>query len=213
MVRNLKIFGLALLAMLAMSAVGGSPAQATPQFTCDAYPCTATGMGEATFTIEHLAVRCDVHYLLGKEGGGDLWAASATATVTTSFANCQGFGFANVTIDKNGCDHLLHATERIAAGTYLHHHDIVCPAGSPGFTVTAATCEVDIPPQNNLTTVRTANFAGMVTFEYDVRNITVDITKDGFACPLTKAGHAVGAYHGDAVMTRVGGGSFEVSGS
>jgi hypothetical protein len=210
---KLKILGIALAAVLATSATVTSTAQATPEYTCSAYPCTATGAGEATFTFEQGNVRCDVHYLLGKAGGGDLELSSSTATVTTTFAGCEAFGFVNTAIDKNKCDHLLHATERIGASSdYLHHHDIVCPAGSPGFVITAATCEVVIPPQNGLTTVRTANAGGAVTFLYSLMNITVNVTKDGFGCPLPKVGHAEVRYHSDALLSRVGGGDFQVSG-
>jgi hypothetical protein len=208
MISNLKVLGLAFIAVLAMSAIGTSAAQAAPEFTCSSYPCTATGTGTGTFTVDqHGTVQCSVHYLLGKLAG-----ASSTATVTTTFSDCTAFGFVG-TVHKKECDHLLHATENVSPGVYRHHLDIVCPSGSPGFVITAGGCEIDILPQTGLTTVKTTNLAGgTVTIEHDLSNITANVTKDPIFCPMTGPGHKKATYQGDAVLAPVGVGSFSVSG-
>lgn len=43
MTRNLKALGLALTAVLALSALGASTVQAKPRATCAEYPCVITG--------------------------------------------------------------------------------------------------------------------------------------------------------------------------
>jgi hypothetical protein len=196
MIRKLKSLGLALVAVLAMSAVVASAAQAVPQSTCSSYPCTSTGSstkGSETFTIDGATVTCDSHFV------SSLSSASSTRTITPTYTGCEGFGFTTATVNVEGCTYLFHATEKVAAGVYKHHVDIVCPSGK-SIKMTGGTCGLEVKPQTGKTTVQTTNLAGgTVTIQWNTI-ISVTITKDGFGCVLAGLGTRNGAYHGDVVF-------------
>jgi hypothetical protein len=210
MIRNLKVLGLALVAVLAMSAMVASAASAS-QYTGSAYPTTGTGAntaGNETFTTPGGTVQCDSHF------EGKLAAASSELTVTPKYTGCVAFGFLNATVAFNGCDYLFKAGASLGGGAYNNSVDVVCPAGSGPVTITAGTCKVDVPAQTGLSNVKTTNLAaGTVTVQPNVTNITMNVTTDGFGCPFPGTGHYTGSYHGDVVLSRVGGGSISVSGS
>lgn len=212
---NLKSVGLALIAVLAMSALAASAAQANPEYTSSTYPATATGSntaGNETLTTVGGSVQCDADYLVEEYGGGYIVEASDILTVSFTYTNCVAFGFLSATINSNGCTFTYHATEKVSATEYLNHTDIDCPSGN-SIKITAGTCEVALPDQNGLTTVSTTNLAGgTVTVEPELSGITLNTLKDGFACPLTGTGHSKASYHGDIVISRIGGGSVSVSG-
>jgi hypothetical protein len=209
MSRNLKSLGLALLAVLVTSAIATSPAQAAPTYTASAYPATITGSntaGKETWTTPAGTVQCDSHFQ------ASLSAPSSTLAIVPKYTNCVAFGFLNGTIQTNGCAFVLHTTEQVAPSHYRHHVDISCPTGSPGIVTTWGTCEVDIPPQTGLTTITTQNSGSALTLVWNMADITMNVTKDGFGCPWPTTGHYKGSYHGDVVLSRVGGGSVSVSG-
>jgi hypothetical protein len=208
MIRNLKTLGLALVAVLAMSVVVASAASAS-SYTGSAYPTTGTGSntsGKETFTTPGGTVQCDSHF------EGTLSAASSTLTVTPKYTNCVAFGFLNATVEFKGCDYLFHAGASQGGGVYKNSVDIVCPAGSGPVTIKAGTCVVDVPAQTGLSNVKTTNSGTSVTVQPEVSNITMNVTTDGFGCPFPGTGHQIGSYHGDVVLSRVGGGSISVSG-
>jgi len=218
MIRNLKALGLAFVAVLAMSAVVSSAAQATPEYTCSTYPCTATGSntaGNETFTTPGGTVQCDSHFVVEKYRGTneDIAAATSTVTVTPTYTNCVAFGFLNATVNMNGCDYEFHATEKLGEGHYIHHVAIHCTPTGNKIKITAATCEVEVPAQT-LTDVTTKNEpGGVVKVVPTVTEITMNVVKDGFGCPFSGTGHTKGSYHGEVTISRVGGGSISVSGA
>jgi hypothetical protein len=198
MLRNLKTLGLALVAVVAMSAVVASAASAVPSFTCAAYPCTVTGSntaGNETLTTPGGTVQCDSHFQ------GTATAASSTLSITPSYdPNCRAFGFFGA-VHENGCSYLFHALSQIGAGHYNHSVDVVCPAGK-AIVITGGTCEVDIPAQTGLSSITTQNLAnGTITVVPNISNITLNVTKDGFGCPFPGLGHYKGTYHGDVVFS------------
>jgi len=216
MIRNLKSLGLALVAVLAMSAVVASAAQAVPQFTASSYPVTATGSntkGNETFTTEAGTVQCDSHFLVENTGGNHegIPGATSTVTATASYSNCTAFGFLNATVNMEGCDYVFHATEQVAAGVYRHHVDVVCPAGQ-SIKITAATCKAEVKAQTGLTTVTTTNLETGVTVQPNV-GVSITVTQDGFGCPFSGTGVKTGTYHGDLVVEGQGGNHVFVSGS
>lgn len=221
--RTLKALGLAFIAVVAMSAFGAATSQAVPKFTCSAYPCTATGtntIGGEKFTTEAGSVECDSHFLVEAvrnhgEPATDLHGPATTVTVTANYTHgdgCTAFGFLGAHVTMNTCDYIFHATERVSAGVYKHHVDVNCPTGG-GITIVAATCEATVGAQNGLTTVTTTNVGGSVTVQPEVTGIKMNVTKDGFGCPFSGTGEKTGTYHGDVLISRVGGGTVEVSGS
>jgi len=219
MIRSFKILGLLVVAALAMSAAIASSASAEVTFTCSSYECKATGsntLGNEKFTTEAGTVECDSHFVVEEYGtliGTGLQAASTTATVTPTYTNCVAFGFLGASVNMDSCDFVFHATEKIALNVYKHHVDVVCTNAGDAITITAGTCTLDVPAQTGLTTVKTTNLAnGTVTVQPEVNNITINVTKDGIGCPFNGTGHKLGSYHGDVVVSRIGGGTVSVSG-
>lgn len=198
MIRNFKVLGLALVAVLAMSAVVASAASA--QFTADSYPKTVTAvseLGNDVFKIDNASVECKGHF------EGTASEASTTLTVTPVYSNCKAFGFASATVVMNGCDYVFHSNGEV---------DLECPAGN-SIVISAGNCEVDVGTQTGLKTVGLANNGSHVDVKADVGGITGTVTKDGFLCPLSGTGVKTGGTYkqGSAVtVAPVGGGSISV---
>lgn len=143
--RNLKVLGVALLAMFSLSAMLASAASADDQVTAEEYPATLTGSrhsGTDTLVTTAGNISCTT-----ANYHGTLAKASTTVTVTPSYSGCTAFGFPAV-IDMNGCDYELHMTagEGTEAGA-----TVLCPAGQE-ITVTAISagttkCTVHVKPQ------------------------------------------------------------------
>ena len=213
MIRNLKVLGLAIAAVMAMSAMMASAASAVPQFTASSYPATVTSSntrGNEVFTTEAGKVECDSHFV-----SHSLAAASSTLTVTPTYTNCEAFGL-GATVNTEGCTYVFHATERISTGVYNSHIDLACAAGKSIKWVTGGgLCRTERKSQTGLTTVKTTNVAGgSITVEWNVSSIAYTVTTDGFGCPFSGTGTKTDGKHtGHLVISRVGGGSVEVSGT
>jgi hypothetical protein len=209
MLRNLKTLGLAFVVVLAMIAMAASAASAS-QYTASAYPATATGSntaGNETFTTPGGTVQCDSHFQ------GTLAGASSSLKITPKYTNCTAFGFLNATVHFIGCWLISYVGVNHGGGVYTHIFDIGCEPGAI-IIITAGTCEVKIPAQTGLSSTQTTNLAGgTLTVQPNLKNITMNVTKDGFGCPFPSTGHTTGSYHGDVVLSRVGGGSISASGS
>jgi hypothetical protein len=191
MMRKFKTLGLAMVAVLAMSAVVASAASA--QFTANAYPTTGTAtsaLGNDVFTVDGSSVECAGHF------EGTLKEASTTLTVTPTYSNCKAFGFASATVAMNGCDYLFHDVGSNTAGQVSVH----CPAGK-NIVITAGNCVVDVGTQTPpLKTVTYGNAHPNVTVKANVTGITANVTTDGFLCPLSGTGHKSSSYvQGSAV--------------
>jgi len=219
MIRCLKILGLLVVAALAMSTAIAASASAEVTITCSSYHCKGTGsntQGNEKFTTEAGSVECDSHFVIEEDGtliGTGLQAASTTVTVTPTYTNCKAFGFLGATVTPHSCDYLFHATEKLALNVYTHHVDVVCRTAGDAITITASTCTIDIPAQTGLTKVKTTNLAdGTVTVQPEIGSITINVTKDGIGCPFSGTGLKTGSYHGDVVVSRIGGGVISVSG-
>jgi len=170
---KLKTLGLALVAVLAMSAVVASAASA--QFTASSYPTTVTAiseLGNDDLKTEGGSVECEAHFQ------GTLTEASATMTITATNDRCKAFGFSEATVSMNGCDYVFHSNGMV---------DLEC-SGTNKIVITAGSCEVQIGTQTGLSKVDLANGAGDITAKATVAGIAYTVTKDGFLCPFTTGG-------------------------
>lgn len=179
--RNLKILGLAFVAVLAMSAVAASAASADDKLTAEGYPATLTGEKDGefkdVFTTTAGSVSCS-----NPKYHAELNAAATTVAATASYGEtvekqCTALGFP-ATIHMNGCSYLFHTT----AGTTTElSADLVCPAGQE-ITVTAnpsehgltPKCTIHVPAQTGLETITATNVGAGAT-----RDITLDINITG----------------------------------
>jgi len=208
-VRMIRGFGLtgAMGMLLVASAIAAPTALAVPQFTASAYPATATGSntaGNESFTTEAGTVQCDSHFV------GTLSEASSTFTDTPTYSNCVAFGFLSATINTEGCTFTKHITIKISLGVFSASLTIGCPAGK-SIKIVSGTCKAEIKSQN-LESIKLTNSGSSITVQPNVTNIAITVTQDGFGCPFNGTGNKTGSYHGDLLMSRVGGGSISASG-
>lgn len=185
--RNLKILGLALVAVCATSVALASTA-AADDFTAEVYPATVTG-----------ALDPGTDLVLGTTAGtttctvvqehGTLAGPATELTMTPVFQNCVGSGFPGV-FDMNGCDFVYRIN---GGGLTTGTMDIVCPVGQE-ITKTAIgggtiKCTIHIPPQTGLGGVTYANLG---VFGSPTKEITVDVNINNLKYTHTK-GTGLGA--------------------
>src|SRR4051794_18898445 len=99
MMKNLKMFGLALAAVFAMSAVVASAASAAEEFHGPSGTTTLTGsqVGNDVLTTMGGTMTCTTITYAGAVVGPTSTEASGAPT----FSGCTSFGFVNVPIDVN----------------------------------------------------------------------------------------------------------------
>lgn len=188
MIRNFKVLGLALVAVLAMSAVVASGASA--QFTSNSYPTSVTAvseLGNDVFKIDGASVECKGHFT-GSAGG-----PTTEITINAEYTNCKAFGFASANVAMNGCDYIFHSNGAV---------DVECPAGKT-IVITAGNCEVDVGTQTGLNKVTLTNDGNHIKAQANVSGITGTVTKDGFLCPLNGVGHKTGGTYVQAAPVTI----------
>jgi hypothetical protein len=151
MIRNLKVLGLALMAVFALSAVVAAAASAQQGKITSDGPVTLIGDETGAATANALLVAfgseimCPGSTLTGHkvltlaetEAGKKhelIPNLSTTATITPHYKNCHTFipATKTMTVTMNGCDYVLHVgvtTAPLNTGTYSLTADIVCPVG------------------------------------------------------------------------------------
>jgi hypothetical protein len=205
MIRNLKVLGLALAAVFAMSAVVASAASATVTFHSPVEPTYLTGEQHASndvFNTDAGEVTCSHATYVGKVAA----KTTSTAEVTPSYSGCHLifiFTF-NVTVDHNGCTYLFHVDPALENGNAEGSVDIVCPAGKV-IEVTAPGCTVTVPPQTGLrkitfTNAGTAN-AMDITVDVNLTAITYEEhNTSGSTCASSTTHTTNGTYSGNATV-------------
>ncbi len=138
MIRNLKSLGLAIMAVIGMSAVVASAASADPPTLISDGPVKLAGTDLAKSVLtynESQKIECHGKYSLGKENetpSGFIANPTTTATAAPTYSSCEGkLGVTNVsyTATMNGCDYVLHLGSTIEMGKWGVTTDIVCPEG------------------------------------------------------------------------------------
>ena len=192
MIRNLKTLGVALCAVLALTAVVASAASAN--YTASSYPTTGTGesaLGNDVFKTEAGNVECKSHF------EGTLSASSASLTVKAKYTNCKAFGFLEATVNMGSCDYLF--TNATGTGvldqwTAKEIHVKCTEAGKP-ITISAGTCKATVGEQTTAGSVDLTNntAAKDVSVQATVTGVKYTVTEDGFACPFGGTGAKTGA--------------------
>jgi hypothetical protein len=171
MTRNIKALGLAVVAVLALSAVAASGAQAASFMSSEA-GATLNGTQTNTNIFEVSGGRqitCTSVTFSGTASGTE----SAEQEVSPSYSGCHssilGGEEIPATVTLNGCTFLFHATTTITASEISAHVHIICPAGhsievhvyanSTKHNENKPLCTYSIPPADNLETVRISNGA------------------------------------------------------
>jgi len=208
MIRNLKALGLALVAIFAMSAVVASAAHATAaSFSWDSGTTRLTGTAasiadggtqKTTITGGALSISCDTVYANASVAGTS--ATSITTDTKITYTNsaeeaagekhtCTNNLGGKVTLSTTDCNYRFNAGETVTASSSKGTMDIVCPAGSTGFTVTSAgLCTIHTFAQNGLGPVNYSTMTGPpedITIEFNITNKTY--THTGLCGNATKA--------------------------
>ncbi len=185
MIRNLKVFGLAITAVLAMSALWAISAQAAnPELHCTVSvtnTCTLTGtdIKGQTFTFDGFNYRCNSPFAATL----NTKTASVVSSVATSYTNCRAFGVA-ATVNMEGCTYTFNlvAASRPATANF----SIVCPAGKTiVWNFPTLPCTITVPAQDNLPHIVLENSGGAeptdVVAKFTISGITY--TETGLWCP------------------------------
>ena len=163
-----------------------SPASAqTPNFEAGSYPATIDGTGNLgifKFATNGGNVECK------NEFDGTLSKASTTLKVAITYTECKAFGFLNATVNTEGCEWVMHATEAEGEGKVKASLSLECPT-SKSIKISVSTCAAEMKPQSGLTPVKLINDTEDVTFKPEIKmGVKYTVTKDGFLCPLTGTG-------------------------
>lgn len=206
MTNKLKVLGLALVAVFAMSAVAASAASAN-QFMSEgggSTTVTATQVGEHVFTVDGASVTCEVATF---SSVGEVASPATSVKVSPNYEECTAFTFFTAKIQTEGCYYNLHvgATGGIE---YTGSLDLECEEGHE-IVIAAGTCEAKVAGGQEFSGIGYANAeGGKVTIAAEVAGIAVNKTKDGFLCPFSGKGAAEGTYEG---TTLAAGGSDNIT--
>lgn len=135
--RNLRIMGLALVAIFAFGAVAASGAMAEGQLTSDG-PFYLTGTDKGHNGLRYPGepeLECPESHYVGEEvgGSGPLQSGATSLTVTATYTNCVAGGLpATVTNmgEKGTCDYVFHAGETISENEVEMTADLKCAGGA-----------------------------------------------------------------------------------
>lgn len=172
--KHVKIFGLALVVMVALSVTLTSIASAALLlFVAEQYPVMLLAhQSEANdFEIGSSKVECTTALF----SSGSISGPTEEVLVHPSYSGCTAFGFVGATVKTEGCNYILHISGVV---------DIECETGKK-IEIVASTCTVKVPAQTGLKEVGYSNIAGPpmeVNVEDKVTKIAYESNK-GFGCP------------------------------
>jgi hypothetical protein len=204
--RKLKVLGLALVAVFAMSAMVASAAQGKTPGTLTTFPTTATTSIHGTQATPH-AFKLTSQFINGEPAtttcniakftspaGSSVTDGATTVTLVPEYKECKTSGF-NATVTVENCHYSVHLGTN-TGGALGTHAVITLDNVAPGtciIKITLLTCEVQVKAQefatgNILTNSGTEKEMDLL-LDTDITNkIAYTITKDGIGCPLTELG-------------------------
>lgn len=136
MIRSLKILGLALTVVLALSAIAAAAASAWPARLVSDGPVTLVGTQTGLSSSNRLSAFGMSTQCLGATYTGHKWAStphqlipssSDLITITPHYGSCTTAGFPS-TIDMNGCDFELWMSDTVSTDQYGSSTELRCPA-------------------------------------------------------------------------------------
>ena len=191
MIRNLKTLGVALCAVLALTAVVASAASAN--YTASSYPTTGTGtseIGNDVFKTEAGNVECKSHF------EGTLAASSTSLTVKAKYTECKAFGFLSASVNMRSCDYLFPNPTGEKDIWKAEKVQVKCTNAAEPILITASTCKATVGEQTTAGSVDITNITNAVkdvTVQATVTGVAYNVTEDGFGCPFSGTGAKAGA--------------------
>lgn len=150
--KNIKLLGLACIAMLALAAMLGAAVASASQFRGEAYPVAFKGKGGTAESevlyfkgnggIKGGTFRCEEGSLTASAS-----AASSAVSLVPSYGACTISG-TGATFKPNGCSFVLHSTNESAP--YKGTMDIACAKEGEVLEASNAECKLTIPAQSGL---------------------------------------------------------------
>jgi hypothetical protein len=211
MTRNLKVLGLALASMLAMTAIFSSAAMAEFESESGSVDLSVSSNEMQSFKTSsgsENTVECtnvDIH-------SETLESTSETeVTVEPTYSECEQFLGQNVDIDENGCDYTFHLEHgKVTESSTVHPSDtkssvdLECTSTS-GIEITVGNiCRYKISTQTSLGSIEYKNKGTGSTREIELVPSVTGITSTRttsdfpFLCP---GGSSTGTYTGNSVVT------------
>jgi len=193
MIRNLKVLGLCLVAVFAMSSMVASAASAGELTSDGKVKLSATENPAVLTAIAGQKVECHAVYTIGKVDVTPhpefMTLPASTFTISPDYSNCVsviGELKAPSTVTMNGCDFVLHIGT-LSGGSYGGTADIVCEAGKEievhaysSAAHSSTVCTYKIPAQTGLTGGTVKNNAGKIEINGPVNGIKA--TRTGILC-------------------------------
>ncbi len=192
MTRNLKMLGLALIAVFALSAMAAAAAQATPLFTATSYNAsihatTEQKIGGESEYFESIGrkVECEIAHFTGTAT-----ANSSTLSITPDYTdhtqggNCKAGQTLTATVTENGCSYLFHTKEKTATD-YDVTVDIVCPTKPIEVHVSGETCTITVGSQTAGGTLTAVNNGKHVDLSGTVTVNSTVHSKSTLVCGVT----------------------------
>jgi hypothetical protein len=162
-----------------------------PQFTAGKYPALVHGenaAGVLKLTTEGGSVQCKNTYF------GEMFAASSIQDLLVFYEGCSAFGFAEATVNPEGCGFRLHGQEITAKDEYNGRLTVKCSDATESIKITAGTCKVEVKEQGVLSSVKLIDDTAAapvenVTLKPEVKNLKYTVTQDGIGCPFSGLGN------------------------
>jgi hypothetical protein len=200
MIRNGKVLGLALVAVLAMCAVMASAANAEGEFEAESYPATVAGSGEGPQVFSFakgVSVSCETSNF-----DGTLAEEDTELELSAEFGECEASFGVKVDVTMNGCKYVDTPIKKFMGDIWEVNTHLECPAGKK-VELEGGPCTITIPPQMN---------AKSSAYEDDTtkpKKMTYLATVDKFVyfthkknafCPLTEGEGEDGQYEGEGFL-------------
>lgn len=193
MTRKLKSVGIAMVAILAMSAVVVAAAQAAT------FTSTKAGAISSEQTTKHeIKTKAGTIKCSSVTFSGVAALSSSTQTLTPTYSGCLLGGVLEVTVTMNGCDYLMNASGTI---------QIACPAGkSIQFDLKEVNCTIHLYSQV-LGSASYSNFGGHRTVTYNTSIAHYELTGTLAGCGVPPGTYTDGTFKGASTEKSLVGGS------
>jgi hypothetical protein len=189
MSRNLKVIGLALMAVGALCAFMAPGASAAETFHCEVAPCISTGTSEASHVFK--AGETEVVCKHSEFKGTSLNELETSLTLHPTYKECTFLG-ETATVDTEGCNYVFgsvtNATKHLPVS-------IECTLATERIKVTTGACTLSFAPQTTVGGVSNVNLGSKN--ERDTTTVSTTeatFTKSGPLCSLVAG--TKGTYNG-----------------
>jgi hypothetical protein len=174
------------LSLIALAALGASPATAAGVFEATEYNASLAGAQTAAHTLQlgEVKVQCETATL-----SGELTGQLETVSLTPAYAGCTWLG-SPVTIAVNSCQYVFAISEEKAENEFAGTTNMSCPKSSTiTVSLLSGSCQAQIASQTGLSSViykdNLASSPPTVTLEENAKSLKYTVTTKGFCFPGT----------------------------